>query len=171
MRDCLICTFIGGALLSVDAQAVDLLQAVKKALSNDARYDGTRATLAAGQEKSIQGRASLLPTVGLSGNDLRSGLYASQPDSPAEIVRHYTTSNDVLSLPQPLSRWANWALYQQVKLRIALSETQFARARPSLIVRVWRAYFGVLGHQVGARINIGVLNAQQQLYSTGQNLG
>lgn len=147
MRNSLIATLIAGAFLSVNAQAVDLLQVYKEALANDAQFASARATLAAGQERTTQGRAGLLPTVALSGNYLRNGLSVSEPDLGLEVDRHYNTSGYSLSLSQPLFRWANWELYQQSKLSVALSEAQFAQAQQDLIVRVSQAYFDVLGAQ------------------------
>lgn len=147
MRNSLIATLIAGAFMSVNAQAVDLLQVYKEALANDAQYASARATLAAGQEKTTQGRAGLLPSVALSGNYLRNGLAVSEPDFPPDLTRNYNTSGYSLSLSQPLFRWANWEQYQQSKLSVALSEAQFAQAQQDLIVRVSQAYFDVLGAQ------------------------
>jgi len=146
MRNSLIATLIAGAFLSANAQAVDLLQVYKDALANDAQFASARATLAAGEEKSTQGRAGLLPSVALTGSYARTGLDVSVPPNP-DFSTNYNTSGYTLSLSQPLFRWANWETYQQSKLSVALSEAQFAQARQDLIVRVAQAYFDVLGAQ------------------------
>ena len=143
MRNSLIATLIAGAFMSVNAQAVDLLQVYKEALANDAQFASARATLAAGQEKTTQGRAGLLPSVSLSGNYGRTEADVL----PTNLNTHFTTSGYVLSLSQPLFRWTNWEQYQQSKLSVALSEAQFAQAQQDLIVRVSQAYFDVLGAQ------------------------
>ncbi|HCE09698.1 MAG TPA: channel protein TolC [Oxalobacteraceae bacterium] len=148
MRNSLIATLIAGAFLSANAQAVDLLQVYKDALANDAQFASARATLAAGEEKSTQGRAGLLPSVALTGSYARTGLdvYLQDPPNP-DFSMNYNTSGYTLSLSQPLFRWANWETYQQSKLSVALSEAQFAQAQQDLIVRVAQAYFDVLGAQ------------------------
>ena len=45
----------------MNASAVDLMQVYKDALVNDAQFSAARAARLAGAERSIQGRAGLLP--------------------------------------------------------------------------------------------------------------
>jgi outer membrane protein len=145
MRSSLIAS-LAAAFISLNAGAADLLQVYREALANDAQYASARATLAAGQERTAQGRAGLLPTAGLSGNASRSNSSTSangiETSSPTFGTTGYT-----LSLSQPLFRWANWETYQQGKLSVAASEAQFAQAQQDLIVRVAQAYFDVLTAQ------------------------
>jgi outer membrane protein len=145
MRHSLLATLIAGAFVSVNAQAVDLLQVYKDALANDAQFASARATLTAGQEKTTQGRAGILPTVALSGSYNR----ATTEFARAGAAEKFNSDNNgyTLSLSQPLFRWANWEQYQQGKLSVAVSEAQFAQAQQDLIVRVSQAYFDVLGAQ------------------------
>lgn len=77
MRKSLVATLIAGTFLSLNAHAADLLQVYREALANDAPYASARSALAAGQEKSVQGRAGLLPTAGVSGGYNRSNLEIS----------------------------------------------------------------------------------------------
>ncbi|HEX2531036.1 MAG TPA: TolC family outer membrane protein [Burkholderiaceae bacterium] len=139
MRKPLIVTLVAGALLSMHAYAADLLQVYKDALANDAQYASARAAMAAGEEKTTQGRAGLLPVIGVSGNQLRI-----EPDSMPDSI---SSSSYTVALSQPLFRWANWEQYQQGKLSTAISEAQFAQAQQDLIVRVAQAYFDVLTAQ------------------------
>ncbi len=145
MRKSVIATVIAGSFLSLHAHALDLLQVYREALANDAPYASARAQLAAGQERGTQGRAGLLPTIGVGGSYTRADI-----DNTTTGV---TTNRDVnshgytVSLSQPLFRPANWAQYQQGKLSVALSEAQFAQAEQDLIVRVSQAYFDVLAAQ------------------------
>ncbi|MBC7500587.1 MAG: TolC family outer membrane protein [Herminiimonas sp.] len=141
MRTTLFATLMSVALLSLPAQGADLLQVYKEALDNDAVIASARATLTAGQEKSVQGRAGLLPTVGLGGNYTRNRLGVAAGDFSS------TANGYSLSLSQPLFRLANWESYQQGKLSVAISEAQFAQAQQDLIVRVSQAYFDVLAAQ------------------------
>ncbi len=143
MRLTLIATLVAGSFLSLNAQALDLLQVYRDALANDPVYTSARATLAAGSERSIQGRAGLLPTVGVSGSHTRSEIESSSLPAPRDI----RSNGHSISLSQPLFRWANWEQYQQSKLSVAASEAQFAQAEQDLIVRVSQAYFDVLAAQ------------------------
>jgi outer membrane protein len=52
-----------------------------------------------------------------------------------------------LQLQQPLYRPANIAAYEQSKLQVAASETQFEQAKADLTLRVAQAYFDVLTTQ------------------------
>ncbi len=147
MQKPLLAVLVSSALFSLNAQAADLVQVYKQALANDATYASARAALSAGQERTVQGRSQLLPTVGLSGS-------ATKNDGDAtDRIRH--TSGDVenynhtvqLQLTQPLFRWANWENYQQSKLSAAAAEAVFAQAQQDVILRVSQAYFDVLTAQ------------------------
>jgi len=147
MRNPVVAALLASAFLSLSANATDLLQIYQDALANDPQYASARSSLTAGQEKSVQGRAGLLPTIGLSGSDTRSRV-ESQPDI-ANADRNFTTLTNTwsLALSQPLFRWANWQQYEQGKLSVMISEAQFAQAKQDLIVRVGQAYFDVLAAQ------------------------
>jgi outer membrane protein len=145
MRNSLLAVLIAGAFASMNAHAIDLLQVYQEALANDAPFASARATLAAGQERSIQGRAGLLPTVGVTGTYNRNDLDLSA--GGVDTSRNFNTSGYTLALSQPLFRLANWEAYQQGKLSVAVSEAQFAQAQQDLIVRVAQAYFDVLASQ------------------------
>lgn len=152
MRNPLIATLFVGAFASLNAHAIDLLQVYREALANDAPFASARASLAAGREKAPQGRAGLLPTVGVSGGYSRSNF-----ESNVSPSRDFNNNGYTLSLSQPLFRLANWETYQQGKLSVAASEAQFAQAQQDLIVRVAQAYFDVLT----AQDTLASLQAQQ----------
>ncbi|MCX7218200.1 MAG: TolC family outer membrane protein [Burkholderiales bacterium] len=143
MRNSLIATLIASAFLSLNAGASDLLQIYKDALANDAAYGSARASQRAGQEKLVQGRSGLLPTVGLSGSDTRTKLDVT-PDQGRSGNFDYNTNSYSLALTQPLFRWANWQQYEQGKLSVVVTDAQFAQAQQDLIVRVSQAYFDLL---------------------------
>ncbi|HEV7813931.1 MAG TPA: TolC family outer membrane protein [Janthinobacterium sp.] len=161
MQKSLIAVLIASALTSFSAQAADLIQVYQLALSNDSQYASARAALAAGQEKVNEGRAGLLPLIGLSGSNTRNngqflptglGGQVAIPGTGQLIDitssnSSYHNNNYTLTLTQPLFRWANWQQYQQSKLAQAASESQFAQAQEDLIVRVAQAYFDVLTAQ------------------------
>lgn len=126
------------------AQAADLLGVYREAVGYDAQYAAARSALAAGREKLPQGRAGLLPSIGLSANTTWNNLdYQSRP-SAGDIPADYNSNGWSLSLSQPLFRWQNWAGYKQSELAVAQAETQYALAKQDLILRVAQAYFDVL---------------------------
>lgn len=143
MRKSAFAMLLACALASLDAPAADLLQVYQEARANDAPYASARAALTAGEEKTVQGRAGLLPTIALSGLYNRNTL----DSDPVPGHLDYSGNAYTLSLSQPLFRVANWEEYQEGKLSAAASEAQFAQAQQDLIVRVAQAYFDVLAAQ------------------------
>jgi outer membrane protein len=149
MRPHRLALTLAAALFACDAGAVNLLQVYQEALANDPVYASARAQLQAGQERLPQGRAGLLPSVGVNGSWTRQDTDATLSAQPGDVnasaganVNTYT-----VSLAQPLFRWANWEQYQQGRLAVAASEAQFEQARQDLVVRVAQAYFDVLTAQ------------------------
>ncbi|MDO8959773.1 MAG: TolC family protein, partial [Rhodocyclaceae bacterium] len=134
--------FAGSAM---NAHAADLLQVYRDAVGFDAQYAAARAQRDAGLEKLPQGRAGLLPTIGLSANTTWNDIESTARTTPA-VTRSaaYNSNAWGVSLAQPLFRWQNWVGYQQAELAVAAAEAQFALARQDLIVRVAQAYFDVL---------------------------
>ncbi|WP_418647149.1 TolC family outer membrane protein [Thauera butanivorans] len=136
---CLSALFSGGAL------AADLMQMYQEALANDAKFSAARAQFEAGQERVAQGRAGLLPQIGLNAD-------ASWNDSEIE-ARAGRTSGDYdsrgygVQLTQPLFRWQNWVQFKQGELQTALAGAQFDAQRQELVLRVAEAYFDVLNAQ------------------------
>ncbi len=127
------------------AQAADLLQVYRDAVGFDAQYAAARAQRDAGLEKLPQGRAGLLPTVGLTANTIWNDLEA-KARTPGATTRsaEYNTNGWSVSLSQPLFRWQNWVGYRQAELTAALAELQLGQAGQDLILRVTQAYFDVL---------------------------
>lgn len=138
MRKTLLAVLLAAALLALGAHAADLQQIYNDARVNDPQYGSARAAWTAGQEKLPQGRAGLLPTLGLSGSNTKTEV--ANGDT-------FASSNYALTLSQPLFRWGNWQQYEQGKLLVAASDAQFFQAQQDLMVRVAQAYFDVLGAQ------------------------
>ncbi|HEX7642289.1 MAG TPA: TolC family outer membrane protein [Burkholderiaceae bacterium] len=148
MRLSLIAAMVAGALVSMNAQAEDLLQIYKEALTNDPVYASARASMTAGEEKITQGRAGLLPTVGITGSFFKNNL-REDPTSPGfgAIDTRYPSNGYTATLTQPLFRMANWEQYQIGLLSATSTEAQFSQAQEDLILRVAQAYFDVLTAQ------------------------
>ena len=146
MQKPLLAVLVASAMLSLNTQAADLVQVYKQALANDATYASARAALAAGQEKSVQGRSGLLPTITASGQQMKNNGEAAL-DKINFKDRDYYSGIVQVQLTQPLFRWGNWESYQQGKLSVAASEAVFAQSQQDVILRVSQAYFDVLTAQ------------------------
>ena len=138
MQKPLLAVLMSSAFLTLNAQAADLIQVYKQALANDATYASARAALAAGQERTTQGRAGLLPTISATGTNTKNngdftpynvgdvGVVNGQlAQVTARNTDNYTNLWQV-QLTQPLFRWANWENYQQSKLQQSVAEATFA---------------------------------------------
>ncbi|MBQ5949329.1 TolC family outer membrane protein [Massilia sp. ST3] len=160
MQKPLIAVLLAGAFFSLNASAADLIQVYQQALANDATYASARAALNAGRERTTQGRAGLLPTVGITGAITKNDNDFSPFNEGAPITRadgtqgfvtgggaNLRTNEYTLALQQPLFRWDRWQSYQQSKLQQSIAEAQFAQAQQDLITRVASAYFEVLAAQ------------------------
>ena len=137
---CIAGIFSGGAL------AADLLQVYRDALANDAKFSAARAQYEAGQKKVVQGRAGLLPQIGL-GADTTWNDTNLKPKGGVSNDYTYNSNGYGVQLTQPLFRWQNWVQFKQGELQTALADTQFGIARQDLVLRVAEAYFNVLNAQ------------------------
>jgi len=130
------------------AWGADLISVYRDAVAYDAQFASARASLDAGREKLPQGRAGLLPTIGLASgttwNDLEVHRRTSPETIPPYMPVKYNTSGWTVTLTQPLFRWQNWLGYNQSELQVVQAEAQFGAARQDLIVRVAQSYFDVL---------------------------
>jgi outer membrane protein len=151
MQKPLIAVLLASAFVSLNAHAIDLIQVYQQALANDATFASARASLAAGRERVPQGRAGLLPTIGLSGaygkNNSDQSQFVPTQDAFIDGGSNLRSNQYTLALSQPLFRWDRWQTYEQSKLAQAISEAQFAQAQQDLITRVAQAYFDVLSAQ------------------------
>ncbi len=137
----MLCAF----LTSGFAEATDLLTLYRDAVAYDAQYAAARASVEAGRERLPQGRAGLLPSIGLSGNTTWNDIDSTVRTSPAiESVSKYNSNGWAVQLSQPLFRWQNWAGYKQSEFAVVRAEADFGLAKQDLIVRVAQAYFEVL---------------------------
>lgn len=130
--------------LPLVASAADLLDIYRDALGYDAQFAAAKAALEAGREKLPQGRAGLLPVLGVSANTIKNeNEYQARP-SNGIVPTKYNSNGWGVSLTQPVFRWQSWASYKQSELAVVLAEAQYAAARQDLLARVTQAYFDVL---------------------------
>jgi outer membrane protein len=130
------------------AQAADLLDTYHAAQANDPVIAAAYASQQAGQEKSIQGRALLMPSVNLNANttlnDTNVQYHPAQPPFFMGGHYRYNTHGYNVNLVQPLYRQQNWMAYSESELQVAISEAQYKLAEQELVIRTAQAYFDVL---------------------------
>ncbi|HQS99922.1 MAG: channel protein TolC [Hydrogenophilales bacterium 16-64-46] len=146
-----------GLALVPTAHADNLSDVYRDALAYDAQYAAARAALLAGQEKTAQGRAGLLPQVSVNGNVRYNDVESSLPGGDAD----YDSNGFSISASQPLFRKQNQVQYEQAKNQTRIADMQFKAAEQDLIQRVAQAYFDVLQSQD----NIAFINAQKAAIS------
>jgi len=143
-------------------RAADLLETFRAAQANDPVFAAARAAQQAGQEKLVQGRSLLMPSVNLNANTTFNDVTTQfNPVFPPLLIGgtdRYNSNGYGVTLVQPLFREQNWAAYSESKLQVMQSDLQLKIAEQSLIVRVAQAYFDVLIAQdsvglVGAQMN------------------
>jgi outer membrane protein len=150
MRRTQLATLVAGALLTINAQALDLMEALNAAQAYDSQFMSARATREASAEKLPQGRAGLLPSVALTGSiskidgETTSGIFP-----PVGVPRslNYRPQNLQIQLKQPIFNLASFDLFSQGKLQTAIGDVQFEQAKMDLLLRVSQAYFDVLAAQ------------------------
>jgi outer membrane protein len=142
MRKTPLAALIASSLLSLDATALNLMDAYREAQAYDSQFASARAAREANTEKSVQGRAGLLPSANVTASTSKiTGESTFNPNID------YSATSYQLQLRQPLYNRANNEIYEQSKLQVAVSEVQFDQARSDLIIRVSQAYFDVLAAQ------------------------
>jgi outer membrane protein len=146
------------------ANATDLLDLYNDAKSYDAQFASARAARDAGLEQLPQGRAGLLPTIGVAANTMwhETDNTFRNPAAGTGGDAEYNSNSWSVNLTQPIFRWQNWVNYTQSELAVAQAEAQFSRATQDLIVRVAQAYFDVLQ----AQEVLGSAQAQKAAIST-----
>ncbi len=150
---------------ALPAVAQDLRQVYREAKAYDAQYAAARYALQAGLEKLPQGRALILPTLGLSANATNS-RFETEPHNSASAssLRDGRAYGYSLSFSQPIFRRQNTLQYNQSGYQVKQAEATFGQANQDLIVRVAQAYFDVLGAQDNLTL------VQAQLKAIGEQL-
>ena len=134
-----------GLALTSTAQAQSLIEMFDMAKGYDATYQSAKSQFQANLAKAEQGKANLLPTVGLYGEARNSHRELSPQTATSNYG--YTTQIGEIKAVQPLYRPANLALYQQSQKTLNAAQAAFIQAEQDLIVRTSQAYFDVLGAQ------------------------
>ncbi|MDR1425317.1 MAG: TolC family outer membrane protein [Azoarcus sp.] len=126
------------------ASAADLLEIYFDALAHDARYAAARAQHEAGQEKVVQGRSALLPSIGAVAGSSWNDEKVRPRDAPDTTKARYNSNSYALQLTAPLFRPQNWLQYKEGALQTELADSAFGQETQALILRTAEAYFKVL---------------------------
>ena len=129
------------------SQAQSLVDMYEMAKGYDAGYQSAKSQFLANQAKADQGKAALLPTIGLSGGVTQSDRQANPETQTPKSNYTYTTQTAGINATQPLYRPANLATYQQSQKALEIAQAALNQAEQDLIVRTTQAYFEVLAAQ------------------------
>lgn len=158
---------LSGLLLtgSSAVMSMDLLQAYEAAQQQDATILAARATAQAGLERLPQARAQMLPNISASLGYNKNQLTSTTPNfSGQEQTSNtdYASSNQTLTLRQPLYRPYLTAQYRQAKAQVDDANAVLAQEEQNLAVRVSGAYFeAMLTHE-----QLALVLAQRTAYTT-----
>lgn len=133
------------------------------ALLNDPDYQGARFDKAAGREFEEQGRANLLPTIGMSYNYSKNSA-DRRIDGERIDPRNYNSKVASLSLRQPLFNLDAWARYKGGLAQSSYSDAVFSGSAQDLIIRLTTAYLDVLLAEDQLQLSV----AQREAYLENQ---
>lgn len=139
-------------LLAGSAMAADLVESLRAAKAFDATYQAARQTWVAGQEKTAQAQALMLPKVTLSGNAGYGWTDYNAAAAGSSYNKHGEGYGYGVSASQPLYRVENLVGADQLRLQVKQAEIQYRAAEQDLILRLAKAYFDVLAAQEKMRV-------------------
>jgi outer membrane protein len=142
------------------AQAQSLLDLYQSARAYDATYQSAQAQAQATRAKSDQGKALILPTVGLGASYTHTTNETKNPISDSSNKQKGLGLNASI----PLFDAANFKKYQSAKKAGDLADIQLHVAEQDLMVRTAQAYFDVLSAQDALKL------ARSQKEAMGQQL-
>ena len=158
---------VGSTLLglSMAASGMDLLQAFEAAQLQDATIRAARATAAAEHERVPQAKSQLLPSVNASVSRTTNRLTSTTPNFlgvEQTTNTNYPSSNQSITLRQPLYRPQLMAQYRQAQAQVDDADAMLLQEEQSLVVRVSSAYFeAMVTHD-----QLALILAQQAAYTT-----
>jgi outer membrane protein, protease secretion system len=129
------------------AWSLDLAEAYRLALQHDASIRASQATAAAGRERLPQARAQFFPNIAASFSRSRNDLETTGPDFLGRITTtqdKYSSSNNALTLRQPIFRKQLLAQYQRAQAVFDDANAVLERDQQALVMRVTQAYFETL---------------------------
>jgi outer membrane protein, protease secretion system len=135
---------LGAAL---PAWSLDLSEAYRLALAQDATIRASRAAADASRERLPQARSQFFPSVTASANRFRNDLETTGPDVLGRETTsrsRYMSGSQTLTVRQPLFRKDLTAQYRQAKAIAADADAVLEHEEQNLVIRVTEAYFQTL---------------------------
>jgi outer membrane protein len=133
---------------SQHGQSLNLKDIYSLALAHDATWAAARYANTAAQEKLVQGKALLLPTVNVNSNYSRSetniqytGQTVFNNNNRAE---RFNTLSYGINVNQPIYRKQNRVQYQSSELEVNQADLQLQQDHQDLLMKAAQAYFDVL---------------------------
>lgn len=164
--DCLkplACALLIG--MSVDAQALGLLDAYARAAAHDPALQAAHDSQLAGAQGREIGRAALLPQLSLSYQNvpeneqqLRQRLANGQNE---KLEREYSSYAGTVTLTQAVFDASAWARWKQSGAYALMADEQFRDRAQDLALRLLRTYTELLF----AQDQLGLAQAQRQAYA------
>lgn len=143
---CVALLFAASETLAAPTQ--NLLDTYRQAQTNDPSWASAQSSRLAAQEKLVQGRALLLPTVTAGANASHSNTDIEYGGTNSFFgkggAESFETYGYNVNLTHPLYRKQNRVQYEQSKTQVAQAEDQLNSAHQDLMLRVSQAYFDVL---------------------------
>ena len=139
-----LCSILG------EAQAADtqnLVQIYQQALAHDPVWASAQSSRLATQEKLVQGKAQLLPTVTFNAgaSEVQADTKFLGGSSVLQGGKHnFETYNYGVSVTQPVYRKQIRAQIEQAKSQVVQADKLLTLAQQNLILRASKAYFDVL---------------------------
>ena len=153
------------ACCALPAWSLDLSQAYRLALDNDATIRASRAAAEAGRERLPQARAQFFPNISASFSRSKNDLETTAPDflgRTSTTDEKYTSANNALTLRQPLFRKQLTAQYRHAQAVVANVEATLEHDQQTLVTRVTQAYFETLL----AEEQLVLVGVQKKTYAT-----
>lgn len=153
----------------VSTSALDLVEALSLAKSNDPVYLAAEANYQADRQVLGQAWGDLLPNVSATANTAQNDRTVNT-DPP----QNFGSSGYTLSVRQPLFNWERFAELRQAKAEVRKTEAEFSAARQELIKRLTTLYFDVLSASDTlklARAEQGAISRQLELAKARLDVG
>jgi outer membrane protein/protease secretion system outer membrane protein len=135
------------ACAAFPAWSIDLAEAYRLAREQDASIRASRAAADAGRERLPQARAQFFPNISANFSRNKNDLETTAPNAfgiESTTNDKYTSSNDTLTLRQPIYRKQLFAQYRQAKALVEDANASLERDEQNLVMRVTQAYFEAL---------------------------
>lgn len=147
------------------AWSLDLAQAYRLALVNDATVRTSRDAAVASREQVPQARAQFFPNISANVSRAKNQLATTGPTFTGQLATThdtYRSANDTLSIRQPLFRKQLTAQYRHAVAAVRDSDAQLERDEQNLVMRLTQSYFDTLLAEEQLRL----LAIQENTYAT-----